>query len=72
MFLDIDLRGFGACFFVRMLRKELKVKVIILISRCQTVRLLLCPVQVDLKVGLLRAAIKKAGLTVEDFQRLIK
>lgn len=30
------------------------------------------PCSSDLKVGLLRAAIKKAGLTVEDFQILIQ
>jgi len=30
------------------------------------------PCSSDLKVGLLRAAIKKAGLTVEDFQKLMK
>ncbi len=40
--------------------------------KMQNGQIITLPCSSDLKVGLLRAAIKKAGLTVEDFQILIE
>jgi len=40
--------------------------------KCQMVKLITIPSSKELKTGLLRAALKKAGLTEEEFLRLLK
>jgi hypothetical protein len=49
-----------------------KAKAIMLIFKMPNGQIITIPGSKELKIGLLRAAIKKAGLTEEEFLRLLK